>query len=87
MAYSVAFTGRARKDLAALPDRIRRQLIARIAKLADDPRPNGSKKLEGSSGEYRIRSGDYRVLYQVHDREILVLIVRVADPKDAYWDR
>lgn len=87
MGYAVVFTGRARKDLAKLPDRLRRQLIARIESLADDPRPNGSKKLEGASGEYRIRSGDYRVLYQVHDREILVLIVRVADRKDAYWDR
>lgn len=87
MKYAVVLTGRARKDLAVLPEKVRRQVLGRIESLGDDPRPNGSKKLEGSSGEYRIRSGDYRVLYQVSDGEVLVLIIRVANRKDVYWDR
>ena len=87
MGYIVSFTGRARKDLRALPERFRRQVLAKIVRLQDDPRPPGSKKLEGASGEYRLRFGDFRVLYQINATEVLVLIVRVADRKNAYWDR
>lgn len=58
----------------------------KIGELAESPRPHGHKKLKGHDGLYRIRVGDYRVIYEIRDQELLVLVVRVADRKDAYWD-
>ena len=55
-----------------------------INELAKDPRPPGSKKLKGEDRTYRIRVGDYRVLYEVYDQEILVLVIRIRHRKDAY---
>ncbi|HET7042784.1 MAG TPA: type II toxin-antitoxin system RelE/ParE family toxin [Gemmatimonadales bacterium] len=87
MPYHVELTPSAVKDLAALPSKIQRQVGARIDALAQDPRPDGVKKLRGGRNEYRLRSGDFRILYQVHDDRIVVVVVRIADRKDAYWDR
>lgn len=87
MAYKVELTKQAEKDLAGLPTKIRRQVAGHIDGLATDPRPDGYKKLKGGKEEYRIRSGDFRILYEVHDRRVLVVVVRVANRKDAYWDR
>ena len=87
MPYSIELTPRAEKDLAALPTKIQRQVGARIDALADDPRPDGVKKLKVKGNEYRIRSGDFRILYQIFDAKILVVVIRIADRKDAYWDR
>ena len=87
MPYSIELTRQAEKDLAGLPTRIQRQIGARIDSLADDPRPDGVVKLKGAQNEYRVRSGDYRILYQIFDDRIVVVVVRIADRKDAYWDR
>ena len=87
MPYQVEFTPSAEKDLAALPAKIQRQVGVRIDALAADPRPDGVVKLKGGKNEYRIRSGDFRILYQVFDDRILVVVVRIADRKDVYWDR
>jgi mRNA interferase RelE/StbE len=54
----------------------------RIEKLATNPRPDGVKEL--SDGSYRIRIGGYRVLYQVHDAQLLIIVIRVRNRKDAY---
>ncbi|MEO6068598.1 MAG: type II toxin-antitoxin system RelE/ParE family toxin [Gemmatimonadota bacterium] len=87
MAYRIEFTEDAESEFEQLPRKIQRQVGARIEALADDPRPDGVKKLKGSRNEYRIRSGDFRILYQVYDQRVLVVVVRVADRKNAYWDR
>lgn len=87
MPYQISLTPSAQKDLGSLPAKIQRQVAARIDALADDPRPDGAKKLKGGRNEYRLRSGDFRVLYQIHDDRVLVIVVRIADRKDAYWDR
>jgi mRNA interferase RelE/StbE len=55
---------------------------ARILALAEDPRPPASKKLEGVGDLYRIRSGDYRVIYQVEDARLVVIVVDVGNRRD-----
>ena len=87
MSYTIQFTPSALKDLKALPAKIQRQVATHINALAHDPRPDGVKKLKGGQNEYRIRSGDFRILYQVFDARIVVAVVRIADRKNAYWDR
>lgn len=85
-AYTVLFKPSARKALMKLADPIRRRIIADADALADDPRPPGYIKLTGIEA-YRVRVGDYRIVYQIHDDRLIVLVVRVADRKDIYKDR
>ena len=87
-AYSVIITETAEKDIAAIPSRKDRERIdRRIAALADDPRPAGSKKLKDSHERYRVRQGDYRILYSIEDAIRIVSIVHVAHRKDVYRRR
>lgn len=73
------------RELQAIPRQFRRRIDARIAALADDPRPSGCKPLKGEyKGLYRIRCGDYRIVYDVRDAELIVAVVKVADRKDVY---
>jgi mRNA interferase RelE/StbE len=67
-----------------LPDLARRHISARIDLLADDPRPDGCQKLAGSSDLYRIRVGQYRVIYQVLDAALLVLLVKAGHRREVY---
>jgi mRNA interferase RelE/StbE len=80
----IRFTRAAERGLSALPKATQRLIDARILSLADDPHPPGSKKLQGMDGTYRLRVGDYRVLYQVDEGRLVVLIVDVGHRKDVY---
>ena len=83
--YTVEIEADAKKFLAALdrPNRVR--ISQRINALATDPRPSGHKKLKGQSEDiYRIRSGNYRVLYVIRDDVLKVIVIKVDDRKDAY---
>jgi mRNA interferase RelE/StbE len=82
--YTLQFARPARKELEPLPKKLRESIIAAIEALQDDPRPHGCKKLKGSKNAYRIRVGDYRVVYEVYDDKVVVFIVRVRHRKDAY---
>jgi len=62
----------------------RRRLVDRIAALAGDPRPRGNEKLSGQIGLYRMRIGNYRVIYEVEDLVILVTVIKVGHRKDIY---
>ncbi len=85
MRYRIAFTPRSEKELEELPRRIQRRIARWLDLLADDPRREGTKQLEGRSGLRRIHaSKDYVIIYVVRDKEVLVLIVRVAHRKDVY---
>jgi mRNA interferase RelE/StbE len=64
--------------------KIQIQIIAAIENLAKNPRPSGVKKLAGLEELYRIRCGDYRIVYTVQDGKLLVLVVRIAHRKDVY---
>ena len=71
------------KEIEALPKGDRRRIVKRIAALADNPRPPGCEKLSGQE-KYRVRQGNYRILYEVRERELIVMIVKVGDRKDVY---
>jgi mRNA interferase RelE/StbE len=82
--YAIHYVRPARKDLEALPAEIQDRILAAIDSLQDDPRPRGCKKLRGSDDEYRIRVGQYRVIYEIHEKTVVILIVRISHRKDAY---
>ena len=82
--YTIQYARSARKELEALPTKVQDRIIAAIAALEENPRPHGCKKLQGSDDEYRIRVGTYRVIYEIVDRTVTVLIVRIRHRKDAY---
>jgi len=75
----------AQKDLDGLEVRIFRQIIKKIRALSDEPRPNGCLKLTAEEG-YRIRMGDYRILYRIDDGAKRIFIYRIKHRKDAYLD-
>jgi mRNA interferase RelE/StbE len=70
------------EDVAQKRDRQR--LVARIEALAENPRPAGCEKLAGHSSRYRVRQGDYRIVYSVDDAERVVLIVKVGHRREIY---
>jgi mRNA interferase RelE/StbE len=83
MAHSIKIERTARKRIASLEVGLQRRILQAIEGLAENPRPSGCKKLRGRE-EYRVRVGDYRVVYEVRDDLLIVLIVRVAHRGDAY---
>lgn len=88
MTYRVEILPAAQRDLAALPLRERRRIDERIGALAGNPRPPGTVALHGRQhGLYRLRVGDYRIVYQVRDEVLLVLIVRVRHRREVYRQR
>ncbi|MBI3553195.1 MAG: type II toxin-antitoxin system RelE/ParE family toxin [Elusimicrobia bacterium] len=83
MSYRVEFETRARKEFLDLPNEAVRRLSPVFDDLAADPRPPGAKKLAGVDG-YRIRKGDYRVLYKIDDKNRLVRVFRVGHRREVY---
>ncbi len=81
--YSVLIKASAAKELEGLPDKPRRRIAKRIQALADQPRPVGCEKLTGEE-LYRIRQGDYRVVYAIDDSEVIVLVTRIGHRRDVY---
>lgn len=82
--YSVEWDTKALKELRALEKKERKRILERVAKLGTTPRPPGCKKLHDKEALYRIRVGDYRVIYQIRDSQLLVLVVKVGDRRDVY---
>lgn len=84
MAYRIEFRPRALREFQSLSKEIQARLTPRIEALADNPRPPGVKKLSSREDLYRIRVGDYRVIYQVQDKVLLVVVVRIGHRGDIY---
>ena len=84
MKYKLKIRPRALKSLEKIPKSDQARTIRRIDLLANEPRPDGVKKLKGADDLYRIRTGDYRVIYQIKDDILLVLVVRVAHRREVY---
>jgi mRNA interferase RelE/StbE len=84
VSYTVEFRPAARRDLKALPREILQRISRKIDSLTDNPRPSGVEKLSGSENSYRVRVGDYRILYEIQDEVLLVIIVRVRHGREAY---
>ena len=83
MKYKVEITRKAQKALAKIPQSDFKRVTDAIRKLAQDPRPPGCKQLTGRNA-WRIRAGDYRVLYEVRDAQLVVIVVRVGHRRDVY---
>ena len=81
--YQVRIVQAARKQLDRLPATDGRRVEAAIQELADNPRPAGCCKLSGEDA-WRIRVGMYRVIYEIHDDYLMVVVIRVAHRKDSY---
>jgi mRNA interferase RelE/StbE len=87
MPYAVTILPVALRQLQALTPLVRLRVRNRIDALAHDPRPHGVIALKGDPGTVRLRVGDYRVLYRVEDRRLIVLVVTVAHDREAYRKR
>lgn len=83
MNYTIVLLRRAQKELGNLPAIEYERVRDAIAELANDPRPPGCKKLTGRDG-WRIRIGNYRVIYDINDRELLITVVRIGNRRDIY---
>ena len=84
MRYSVRFKPSAHKALLKLERPIQRRLIEAADALADDPRPQKVEKLSGESNLWRVRVGDYRIVYEIEDRRLIVLVLKVAHRREVY---
>lgn len=84
MPYQIEFAPAARRQIKKLPKAAQSAIVARLEALAEHPRPPGCKKLSGEEHLYRIRTGDYRIVYQVQDARLMVMVIRVGDRKDVY---
>ena len=81
--YKVFFRKSVHKDLSASPKKDLKKILSRIQSLEDDPRPPGCEKMTGQE-RYRLRQGQYRILYSIQDEELSIWIVKVGHRKDIY---
>jgi len=84
MPYRLEIKDSARRQIARLSKPDQRRVMAAIADLADTPRPDGVRKIVGADNAYRIRVGDYRIVYEIVDRVLTVYVICVAHRKDVY---
>ncbi len=82
--YNIEFKASAKKELLKLPKTILKKLSVVIDDLANNPYPSGYKKLTGSDHTYRIRCGDYRVVYSVFDDRLIIHIIKIGHRKNIY---
>ena len=82
--YCVVLTSSAEKELKGLSAQLNARIVPRLENLADNPRPPGCKKLQGGDKEWRIRVGDYRVVYTIDDAKLLVEVTRTRHRSDVY---
>ena len=83
MRYRVILPKSVRKELDRLPEDIANRILARLAGLETNPRPADVKKLKGRDA-WRIRVGDYRVIYEIHDRVLQVIVITVGHRREVY---
>lgn len=82
--YQIAYKPSAAKSLRKLDKPMQQRLVSAVESLAHDPRPAGVKKLKGAADLYRIRVGDYRVVYEIWDGKLRVLVLRLAHRREVY---
>ena len=87
MTYEVRLAPAAVRQLRKLDPLGRRRVQAAIDLLAEEPRPPGARQLVGGAGEWRVRTGDFRIIYDIRDGELLVLVIKVGHRRDVYERR
>jgi mRNA interferase RelE/StbE len=83
MRYRVILPRSVQKELDRLPGDVAKRVIARLGALESNPRPADVKKLKGRPA-WRVRVGDYRIIYEIHDRELLVIVITIGHRRDVY---
>ena len=81
--YEILFKESVWKDLKKIPNNDLKRILSRVEKLGDDPRPMGYEKLTGEE-LYRLRQGNYRIVYSIQDNELTVWIIKVGHRKNVY---
>ena len=81
--YRLVIRRSAGKEIEALPLKDRRRVVTKIHGLAENPRPAGCEKLSGEE-KYRVRQGDFRILYEIVDHELIVTVVKVGHRREVY---
>ena len=84
MHYRIEFAPLAQRQLRKLERGIQSRLLQRIETLSSNPRPSGVKKLADEDDLYRIRIGEYRVIYQIRDRDLIVLVLKIGHRREIY---
>jgi len=84
MAYTVLFKPSAQKTLSKLSEQLQKRIVKKAMALAGNPRPMGSEKLSGYENRYRIRVGDYRVVYMIEDDRLIVTIIDLGHRREIY---
>jgi mRNA interferase RelE/StbE len=82
--YLVSLTSSSEKELRGLPANVISRIVPRLEQLATIPRPHGCKKLAGGQDEWRIRVGDYRIVYEINDEGKRVDVTRIAHRREVY---
>ena len=84
MTHRVEVAPAAVRQLRKLDPAAKRRIQAAIELLAEHPRPSGAKKLVGGDGEWRVRTGDYRIVYEIHDERLLVMVIKLGHRREIY---
>ena len=84
MAHRIDFARSAAKQLASLSGKVRRRISEKIDALKDDPLPRGMEKLAGEEDLYRVRSGDYRIIYRYQSGVLTILVLKIAHRREVY---
>lgn len=85
--YQIELAPAAARQLCNLDPQARRRVQAAVELLADEPRPPGAKNLVGGNGEWRVRTGEYRVVYEIHDAVLRVLVLAIGHRREIYRTR
>ena len=80
----MVITPHARRQLLKMSSDVLRRLEEAITGLGDEPRPQGARRLQGVEDLYRIRVGDYRVIYRIRDKAVVVLVVKIGHRREVY---
>jgi mRNA interferase RelE/StbE len=83
-AYSIQLAPPAERQFRSFPQVVQKRLGKRLKSLEANPRPQGVKKLAGEDDLYRVREGDYRIIYTIRDKALVVLVLKIGDRKEIY---
>jgi mRNA interferase RelE/StbE len=85
--YRISLSPAAARQLRKFDPQVRRRIQGVLELLAVEPRPPAATRLVGGAGEWRVRTGDYRIVYEIEDQELLVLVLRVGHRREIYRTR
>jgi len=84
VSYRVVLSPAAGRQLKKFDPQVRRRIQAVVELLAEQPRPPAAKQLVGGAGEWRVRTGDYRIVYEIADEKLIILVLRVGHRREVY---